>query len=56
VAIVYVPPLQRIFHTTALSARDLALGVAVSTLSLCAVELVKLLRRIAGLAGGEQAA
>ncbi len=56
VAIVYVPPLQRIFHTTALSARDLALGVAVSTLSLCAVELVKLLRRIAGPAGGEPAA
>ena len=46
VAILYVPPLQRIFHTTALSWQDLALGVAVSTLSLCAVEIIKLVRRI----------
>jgi Ca2+-transporting ATPase len=44
-AIVYVPWLERIFHTTALSPAHLALGVAVSTLSLCAVELVKLVRR-----------
>jgi len=47
VAILYIAPLQRIFHTTALSWQDLALGAAVSTLSLCAVEIIKVVRRSA---------
>ncbi|MFO0900675.1 MAG: cation-transporting P-type ATPase [Pirellulales bacterium] len=45
VAIVYVPVLQRIFHTASLEPRDLALGIGVSTLSLVAVEIAKAWRR-----------
>jgi Ca2+-transporting ATPase len=51
-AVVYVPFLQGFFETIALSARDLALGLAVSSLIFWAVELEKwvLRRRAVGVA------
>jgi len=51
-ALIYVPFLQRFFTTVALSAADLALGLAASSLIFCAVELEKwILRRRATIAG-----
>jgi len=51
-ALIYVPFLQRFFTTVALSAADLALGLAASSLIFWAVELEKwILRRRATIAG-----
>jgi len=46
VAIIYVKPLARYFHTVPLSARDLAVGVAVAGLAFGVAEATKLIRRI----------
>jgi len=56
-ALVYVPFLQRFFETVALSAADLALGLAASSLIFWAVEFEKwVLRRRATIAGQRAAA
>jgi Ca2+-transporting ATPase len=45
-ALIYVPLLQGIFETTALSLRDLAICLALSTVVFWSVEAEKLLRRM----------
>jgi Ca2+-transporting ATPase len=44
-AVVYVPVLQHVFQTTALSGVDLGIGIVVSSLVLLLVELEKWLTR-----------
>ncbi len=46
-AVTYVPFLQRVFHTTPLTAAELAVCLAVSTAVFWLVELVKLIKRLA---------
>jgi Ca2+-transporting ATPase len=45
VSLVYIPPLQEIFKTVALSAKDLAICLSVSSIVFCCVEIEKWLRR-----------
>jgi len=44
-AVIYWPPLQRVFHTASLSAAELAVSLGLSTVAFWAVELAKLVRR-----------
>ena len=44
-AVIYVPNLQKFFHTVPLSTGDLVLAIAVSTSAFVVVEIVKLVRR-----------
>jgi Ca2+-transporting ATPase len=44
-AVTYLPPLQHVFHTTALSLRDLAIALALSTIVFWSVEVQKLVVR-----------
>ncbi|MFZ2412621.1 MAG: cation-translocating P-type ATPase [Candidatus Cryosericum sp.] len=51
--LIYIPPLQRIFRTEALSLLDLGVGAALASFTLWATELVKLFLRHSKNSGGD---
>ncbi|MEX0725514.1 MAG: calcium-translocating P-type ATPase, PMCA-type [Planctomycetaceae bacterium] len=55
IAILYVEPLQKVFHTQALSLRDLAVGLIVSATSFVFLECWKLIQRTRAAIAGSSA-